>query len=127
MVSPVRYLSRRQQNTQVGILSSASYDANNDVVLEVIGGVGIGRTKFDLTNVTPDPYENVLLDVRGWAVFEKIRVFELAVFQFDEDLEITGQLIIGTVTFSAAVGLFFGIWPARRAANMDPAVALRYE
>jgi putative ABC transport system permease protein len=35
--------------------------------------------------------------------------------------------IIGSITFSAAVGLFFGIWPARRAAKLDPALSLRYE
>ena len=40
---------------------------------------------------------------------------------------ISPTAIMVAFVFSAGVGVFFGLWPARRAASLDPIVALRYE
>ena len=41
--------------------------------------------------------------------------------------QISPSSIVMAFVFSAVVGVLFGVWPARRAAGLDPIVALRYE
>ncbi|MDP6701610.1 MAG: macrolide ABC transporter permease, partial [Candidatus Latescibacteria bacterium] len=40
---------------------------------------------------------------------------------------VSGESVLWAVVFASAVGIFFGVYPAYRAAKLDPVEALRHE
>jgi putative ABC transport system permease protein len=54
-------------------------------------------------------FSHILADVAGWPVL------------------VRADAVLIAVGVSALTGLFFGFWPARRAAHLDPITALRHE
>jgi len=137
-------LQTQQQATQVFTTLLASIAA----VSLVVGGIGI--MNIMLVSVTERTREigvrkalgatrgNILLQfmiealtlcILGGAIGVLLGIGTTLVLarMMQWNVLISPSAIVVAFGFSALVGLFFGIWPARRAARLDPIAALRYE
>ncbi len=143
-------------NSQTQILDTVSSITNIfTVVISSIAGIsllvgGIGIMNIMLVSVTERTreigirkavgaknrdilvqflIESIVLSITGGALGIVFAVIVTQVLKRFTVLStnITGFSIILALTFSTVVGLFFGIYPAMRAARLNPIEALRYE
>jgi putative ABC transport system permease protein len=142
--TPTDFLATQQETAQTFstlLLSIA-------IVSLIVGGIGImnimlvsvtertkeigirkalGATKF--TIMSQFLIEALVLCVTGGLIGIGLGV-GASVFvskQYGSAMSIQPAAIVVAFAFSGLVGLFFGLWPARRAAGLDPIQALRYE
>ena len=73
--------------------------------------------------------ESVVLSLAGGIIGVLVSVLVALLFTLALDIRtvLNPPVVLMAVVFSAAVGVFFGYYPARKAASLNPIDALRYE
>ncbi len=105
----IMLVSVTERTREIGIrmaIGATEADVQRQFLIEAVVLSGIGGAVGIIFGVATSL---IITNVFGWAVL------------------IPPEAIVIAVGFSVAVGVFFGLYPARKAARLDPIEALRYE
>lgn len=95
-------------------------------IKEIGTRIALGARKIDI--LRQFLLESIILSFMGGLIGILIGEIVILVIQkFDIEAVRSVEGIVISIVFSGVVGIFFGFYPAQKAANLDPIDALRYE
>jgi putative ABC transport system permease protein len=105
----IMLVSVTERTREIGVRKALGATRNNIMAQFLIESLTIGALGGVLGIAIGAAGAHVLARVAGWPAYVSPAAIALA------------------VSFSVGIGLFFGLWPARRAALLDPIEALRHD
>ena len=105
----IMLVSVTERTREIGVRKALGATSMNIMMQFVIEALTIGAIGGLLGILVGAGGAYALSEIAGWQV------------------HISADAVVLAVAFSVGVGLFFGIWPARRAAQLDPIEALRHD
>lgn len=95
-------------------------------IKEIGTRIALGARKKDI--LRQFLFESIILSFMGGLIGILIgEIVVLIIQKFDIEAARSVEGLVISIVFSGIVGIFFGFYPAQKAANLDPIDALRYE
>lgn len=113
-ITNIMLMSVKERTREIGLkkaIGATPTQIKNQFILEALMMTGIGG----------------LLGIIGGIIFSWIVALIMHYLDYSWDFIITPVAIIISFSVSVLIGVLFGIYPARQAANLNPIEALRYE
>jgi len=114
-IANTMFISVMERTKEIGVMKSIG--ATNYNIMEI----------FLVESALLGFFGGVIGCMIGYVLSRIINVFAAGMLPVTFEATVTMEMIIFCLLFSVIVGIVSGIWPARKAAKLQPVEALRYE
>ena len=114
-IANTMFISVMERTKEIGVMKAIGATNYNVMEIFLVQSALLGFTG------------GVIGCLMGYILSQIINIFAVGALPVTFEATVTSEIIILSLLFSVIVGIASGLWPARKAAKLQPVDALRYE